>query len=97
MPKRRITWQMILMVCIAGLSVTNMMVVTKVALDLERLQSFQHRRESLPCQAIPIRFVMKEPECANKLLMSMNVTNTRILRDAKLSSQWDAGTRSNSS
>ena len=85
------------MVCIVGLSVTNVMVVTKVALDLERLQSFQHRRGSLPCQAIPIRFVMEEPECANKLLRSMNMTNTRILRDAKLNSQWDPGIRSHSS
>lgn len=59
MPNIRINWQIILMVCIVGLSVTNILVATKIALGLERLQSFQHRRGSLPCQAVPTRFVMR--------------------------------------
>ena len=33
---------------------------------------------SPPCAAIPRRFVMDHPECADKLLRSMNVTNVRI-------------------
>jgi len=35
--------------------------------------------EPLPCGAIPTRFVIDEPECADKLLRSMNVTNVRVL------------------
>lgn len=78
MPNIRTNWQMILMVCIVGLSLANILVATKIALDLERLQSCQQKRGSLPCQAVPTRFVMEEPECANKLLKSMNVTNVHI-------------------
>ena len=36
------------------------------------------QRDSLPYAAIPTRFVMEEPECADKLLRTMNVTNVRI-------------------
>jgi len=35
-------------------------------------------RSSLPCAAIPTRYVMEYPECADKLLQAMNVTNVRI-------------------
>ena len=79
MPKRKMTWQMILVICVVGLLVTNVLVIAKLALGLERLKSCQHKRESLPCQAVPTRFVIEEPDCANKLLRSMNVTNVRIL------------------
>jgi len=79
MPKRKTTWQMILVICVVGLLVTNVLVITKLVLGLERLKSYQHRRESLPCQAVPTQFVMDEPECADKLLRAMNVTNVRIL------------------
>ena len=33
---------------------------------------------SLPCAAVPTRFVTEHPECADKLLRSMNVTNVQI-------------------
>jgi len=79
MPKRKMTWQMILVICIVGLLVANVLVIAKLALGLERLKSCQHRRESLPCQAVRTKFVIEEPEYANKLLRSMNVTNVRIL------------------
>ncbi len=36
-------------------------------------------RHSLPCAAIPVRFVMDDPVCADKLVRSMNITNVRIL------------------
>ena len=35
-------------------------------------------RPSLPCAAIPTRYVMEYPECADKFLQAMNVTNVRI-------------------
>ena len=79
MSNRKMIWQIILVVCIAGLLVANILMLGKLALALEELRSCQHRRESLPCQAVPIRFVIEEPECANKLLRSMNVTNVHIL------------------
>ena len=67
------------MVCIGVLLVANILLTAKIVLGLERLKSCEHRRESLPCQAIPTRFVMEEPECVNKLLRSMNVTNVHVM------------------
>jgi hypothetical protein len=37
---------------------------------------------SLPCGAVPTRFVIEEPECADRLLRSMNVTNVHILQES---------------
>lgn len=34
---------------------------------------------SLPCEAVPVRFILDEPECADKLLRAMNVTNVRVI------------------
>jgi len=79
MPKEKMATQRILMVCVLLLLVANILLTAKTVLDLERLKSCEHGRESLPCQAVPIRFVMDEPECADKLLRSMNVTNIHIL------------------
>ena len=36
-------------------------------------------RPALPCQAIPTRYILEYPECADKLLQVMNVTNVKIL------------------
>ena len=41
-------------------------------------RSSQSCDASLPCAAIPTRFVVEHPDCADKLLRSMNVTNVRI-------------------
>ena len=43
-----------------------------------KCRSKQEAGPSLPCAAIPTRFVMEHPDCADKLLMSMNVTNVRV-------------------
>ena len=76
-PRKKMASQKKLVVCIIVLLVVNLLLTTKVALSEERLKPCQ--RESLPCQAVPIRFVMDEPGCADKLLRSMNVTDVRIL------------------
>jgi hypothetical protein len=36
-------------------------------------------RKSLPCAAIPTRFVLEEPGCAQRLLEFMNVSKVRIV------------------
>ena len=43
-----------------------------------------HARPSLPCAAIPTRFVMDEPVCAQKLIEAMNVTNVRVLANVSV-------------
>ena len=46
-------------------------------------RSSQSCSAALPCAAIPTRFVMEHPDCADKLLRSMNVTKVRIQTDAQ--------------
>ena len=71
------TSQKIILVCIVLLLMINIL-FNYSGLE-NRLKSCQNPRESLPCQAVPIRFVIDEPECADKLLRSMNVTNVHVL------------------
>ena len=49
-------------------------------------------KTSLPCAAIPTRYVLEYPECADKLLRAMNVTNVRILPRSNASNLGGAGT-----
>ena len=97
MANRDMVWRIIFVVCICILLATNILLVGGLARGLEKLMSYQNRRQSLPCQAIPIRFVIEEPECTNTLLRSMNVTNVHIVRDVKLNSQLEGGIRSRNS
>ena len=48
-------------------------------------------KQSLPCAAIPTRYVLEYPECADKLLRAMNVTNVRILSRGNTSGLVGAG------
>ena len=41
------------------------------------------QNDKLPCAAIPTRFVLDSPECAQKLLDSMNVANLHITSGSK--------------
>jgi hypothetical protein len=47
--------------------------------QVDRLQDTPTARRSLPCEAIPVRFVLDDPLCADKLLKAMNVTNVRVV------------------
>ena len=51
-------------------------------------------KPSLPCAAIPTRYVLEYPECADRLLRAMNVTNVRILPRGSLSDLVGNRTRS---
>ena len=60
-------------------------VVVDVAINLQLAETIAIMRDgvcakaSLPCASIPTRFVLEQPECAQKLLEAMNVTNVRVL------------------
>jgi hypothetical protein len=92
MYKRKMNWQTILMVCIFGLLVVDILVTAKMALGLEKLQPCRQSRGPLPCRAVPTQFVIEEPECADKLLKSMNVTNVYILPAEALDSLLNKST-----
>lgn len=37
------------------------------------------KQPALPCAAIPTRFVSEQPDCVNRLLEAMNVTNLHVV------------------
>ncbi|MCK4342529.1 MAG: hypothetical protein KAY37_12490 [Phycisphaerae bacterium] len=47
--------------------------------DVTRLTDDRARKGTLPCAALPTRFVLESPECAQKLLDAMNVSNVRVV------------------
>ena len=54
------------------------------------------RTNDRPCLAIPTRFILEEPECAEKLVRAANVTNVKILSQATVESRPEKEARSSS-
>jgi hypothetical protein len=88
MCKGRISGQKMFMFCICILVIINIFAIVRIIIVLGELKEDYPSRAPLPCGAIPIRFVLEEPECVNRLLRSMNVTNVHISSDKTLSSLW---------
>jgi len=89
MPRKSLNRLVILMVCVLVFLAVNLFITTRLFLNAKKSSLMLRSREPLPCKAVPTRFVMEEPECANKLLRSMNVTNVRILPAATSNTAWD--------
>ena len=65
-----------------GLIVLLVLILVGIVADIiitSKAMSAMPARSSLPCAAIPTRYVMEYPECADRLLRAMNVTNVRII------------------
>ena len=78
MKEKQTLWMMVLLV----------LVLIGVAADILltlRTQPASRARPSLPCAAIPTRYILQYPDCADRLLRAMNVTNVRILPRSNLS------------
>ena len=82
--KKKPVWQMVFLVCVLGLVLANLLIAIRLTSKIDQVQSCPQKRKSLPCEAIPIKFAMQEPQCANKLLRAMNVTNVNFLPDRAL-------------
>jgi len=65
---------LILMVLIVDLVFT-----IRLSAEVKSTISEIQAQKSLPCAAIPTKYILQEPECADKLLRAMNVTNVKIL------------------
>ncbi len=72
------TWiiQALLALIVIGLAVSGVMTY-RILKSLD--DDSPALRHSLPYAAIPVKFVMEDPVCADKLVRSMNITNVRIL------------------
>ena len=69
-------------ICLTVMAISlilNTLLLTWVSMQITELRESHDKTSDLPCPAIPTRFVLDDPECADKLLRAMNVTNVRIL------------------
>jgi len=78
----------LLVVCILVIVIANVMITIRLSVDMRALATRDLTPPPLPCGAVPTRFVMEEPECADKLLRFMNVTNVRVLSSKGLDAVW---------
>ena len=70
---------LVLLVLLTIALAINIALTHRTTVALSALGECPARRSSLPCEAIPVRFVLDDPACVDKLLRAMNVTNVRIL------------------
>lgn len=59
--------------------VINMALTIRLSVEVKVKIAEVQQDKSLPCAAIPTRYILQEPECADKLLRAMNVTNVRVV------------------
>ena len=71
----------ILLVLLLGGMAADLIMTSRILIELEALGP-DLARETLPCGAIPSRYVMEEPVCTDKLLRAMNVSNVRVLANS---------------
>jgi hypothetical protein len=65
--------------CVLVLLAADSFMTTVLFLNAKKSPLVLHAREPLPCGAVPMRFLMEQPECANLLVKSMNISNFNIL------------------
>ncbi len=67
-------WLIVLLILVLATLIIN------IVLMLESM----HSKTSKPCLTIPRQFLFDEPECVDKLLTSMNMTNVHVLPNVLL-------------
>ena len=77
----------IVVICLIIVMTANLMMTIKISQDIKAIRTTPPKMRSLACEAIPIRFAMKHPNCANELLYYMNVTNVQFLPRSSLSNR----------
>lgn len=98
--ERMILWALLALVTIGVLIDAAGIVTEQRAVQLSSANNCAViRPRSLPCEAIPVRFVQESPACAQRLLDAMNVTNVHVgdvnqLARIGMSDRSDSDTRS---
>ena len=78
LPRPRGTTAVIVVVLLVSL-VTNLLLAVVLLQHLGARQPDVQGSPTLRCTAIPVKLILEDPECADKLLRAMNVTNVRVV------------------
>jgi len=70
---------LIVVLLIVILLIANLMVSVWIIYEIGKSCQYPAKTKLLPCESMPIKFALENPDCANKLLEVMNVTNVKIL------------------
>ena len=70
---------LIVVLLIVILLIANLVVSVWIVSKIGKPCQYPAKTKSLPCESMPIKFALDHPDCANKLLEAMNVTNVKIL------------------
>ena len=71
-------WPRLWIVLILMVLIVDIVLTVRLSRDVKSTIVEIRSQKSLPCAAIPTKYILQEPECADKLLRVMNVTNVRV-------------------
>ena len=74
-------WIKLGIVLILMVLIVQIVLTVKLSADVKSTIVEMRSQKSLPCAAIPTKYILQEPECADKLLRVMNVTNVRVVSE----------------
>ena len=80
-------WYMAVVICLIIVMTANLMMTIRISQNIKAIRTIPAKTRSLACEAIPIRFAMNHPDCANELLYYMNVTNVQFLPRSSLANR----------
>jgi len=76
---KNLNWHAALTIFILMFLIINIAMTVKLLINICQSPQDSGQRDTPPCRALPSQFVIEEPDCANKLLRLMNITNVHIL------------------
>ena len=63
----------------AGIFLAVNVILTSLQLSRPRVEcQYPAKQKSLPCESVPLDWAVNYPDCANGLLLAMNVTNVKF-------------------
>ena len=63
----------------AGIFLAVNVILTSLQLSRPRVEcQYPAKQKSLPCESVPLDWAVNSPDCANSLLLAMNVTNVKF-------------------
>ena len=88
--RQNLWWTRLGIILILMILIVDLVFTIRLSAEVKSTISDIQTDKSLPCAAVPTKYIYEEPECADKLLKAMNVTNVRVLTREK----WTNETRS---
>ena len=67
-----------LLIVVGFLLIANVILTSLLLSNLTVECQYPAKTKSLPCESVPLNWAVNNPDCANSLLLAMNVTNVKF-------------------